>query len=125
MNVSRALLRWRFIRFLCAATAMLAASVATERIAAAGNVTVLSAGAPSPQASGVAFPATIVVQSTGGASTNVCATLFTGVSGGSVTVSKPSTKCAGTVGDGQTASLSWSVTFTLSSGQTHGSINFI
>ena len=125
MNVSRALFRWPFIRFLCAATAMLAATVATERIAAAGNITVISAGAPSPQASGVAFPATITVQSTGGASNNVCATLFTGSSGGTATVSKPATKCMGTVGDGQTASVSWTVTFTLSPGQTSGTINFI
>jgi hypothetical protein len=104
---------------------MLAATVATERIAAAGNITVISAGAPSPQASGVAFPATITVQSTGGASNNVCATLFTGSSGGTATISKPSTKCMGTVNDGQTASVSWTVTFTLSPGQTSGTINFI
>jgi hypothetical protein len=124
MNVSRASLRWRFIRFLCAATVLLAVSVATERIASAQTITVLSAGAPSPQASGVTFPASIVLQSSG-LSTNVCATLFTGSSGGTAVVSKPNPKCIGNLADGQTATITWTVTFTLSAGQTSGSINFI
>jgi hypothetical protein len=123
MNVSRALLRLRFIRFLCAAIAMVAA-VATERIAAAQTVTVLSAGAPSPQASDVTFPASVVLQSTG-LSTNVCATLFTGSSGGTATVSTPNQKCAGNLANGQTATLTWNVTFTLAPGQPTGSVNFI
>jgi hypothetical protein len=123
MNVSRALLRWRFIRFSCAALALFAASVATERIAAAQTITVLSAGAPSPQASGVNFPASIVVQSSG-LSTNVCLTLFTGVSGGTATLTPSTAKCIGNVANGQTVTTTWDVNVTLS-GSGNGSINFI
>jgi hypothetical protein len=124
MNVSRALLRLRFIRFLCAATAMVAASVATERIAAAQNITVLSAGAPSPQASGVTFPASIVIQSSG-LSTSICVTLFTGSSGGTAVITGANPRCIGNLADGQKATVTWDVNFTLDDPATNGSINFI
>ncbi|HXU81675.1 MAG TPA: hypothetical protein VN914_09780, partial [Polyangia bacterium] len=96
--------------------------MATERIAAAGNITILSFGAASPQASGVPFQASITVQSTGGASNNVCGRFFSGVSGGTVSGFSPTIKCAGTVGDGQTATIFWNVTFTLGAGQSSGTL---
>jgi hypothetical protein len=124
MNGSSALFRTRSIRLLWVAVAALAAALVGEGEARAGDVTVLSAGAPSPQSSGVPFTVTVRMQSSG-ASSNVCATLFTGASGGTVTVVRPTTKCAGNLVDGQIALLTWQVTFALFSGQTTGQVNFV
>lgn len=123
MNVSRALLRWRFIRFLCAAGALLGGSLAGESSAFAGTVSVLALGAPSPQVTGQPFTVNLTVQSTG-LSTNVCAMAQTGVSGGTVAFAGGRNRCAGNLVDGQIATMSWTVTFTLASGQTNGTLNF-
>src|SRR5688500_13896464 len=123
MNVSRALLRWRFIRFLCLVGAVLGAAVGGESSAFAQNVSVISFGAPSPQVSGSPFTVTLTMQSSG-VSTNVCVQPLTGASGGTVVIAAPRNKCAGTLVDGQTATLTWTVTFTLAAGQTSGNLNF-
>src|SRR5688572_25353426 len=123
MNVSRAVLRRRFIRFLCLAGAVLGASVGGERSAFAQNVSVISFGAPSPQVTGAPFTVTLGLQSSG-VSTSVCVQPLTGASGGTVVIAAPRNKCAGTLVDGQTATLTWTVTFTLASGQTSGNLNF-
>src|SRR5688572_18899434 len=123
MNVSRALLRWRFTRFLCLLGAVVGVSIGGQSSASAGTISVISLGAPSPQVTGQPFQVNLTMQSSG-ASNGICIQVLTGVSGGTVTFTGARNKCVGNLVDGQMVTVPWTVTFNLASGQTSGTLNF-